>query len=87
LGLILVPYQNANPTTQDPSGTQVNQSATQLIDLGASSLTLRGMAPHQGLVERAFPVQNDVVAFSTQSLQVIDISNRDQPTTAAHISL
>jgi hypothetical protein len=45
------------------------------------------MAPHQGLVERAFPVQNDVVAFSTESLQVIDISNRDQPTTAAQINL
>jgi hypothetical protein len=87
LGLILVPYQNAGPTTQDAGGTQVNQSATQLIDLGASSLTLRGMAPHQGLVERAFPVQNDVVAFSTESLQVIDISNRDQPTTAAQINL
>jgi uncharacterized secreted protein with C-terminal beta-propeller domain len=87
LGLILVPYQNADPTTQDAGGTQVNQSATQLIDLGASSLTLRGMAPHQGLVERAFPVQNDVVAFSTESLQVIDISNRDQPTTAAQINL
>jgi uncharacterized secreted protein with C-terminal beta-propeller domain len=87
LGLILVPYQNVDPTTQDAGGTQVNQSATQLIDLGASSLTLRGMAPHQGLVERAFPVQNDVVAFSTESLQVIDISNRDQPTTAAQINL
>jgi hypothetical protein len=86
LGLILVPYQNADPTTQD-SGTQVNQSATQLIDLGPSSLTLRGMAPHQGLVERAFPVQNDIVAFSPESLQVIDISNRDQPITAAQINL
>jgi hypothetical protein len=94
LGLILVPYQNVSATTQDggadggtDGGTQVNQSATQLIDLGASSLTLRGMAPHQGLVERAFPVQTDVVAFSTESLQVIDISNRDQPTTAAQINL
>jgi hypothetical protein len=92
LGLILVPYQNAGLTTQDAGtqdagGTQVNQSATQLIDLGASSLKLRGMAPHQGLVERAFPVQNDVVAFSPESLQVIDISNRDQPTTAAQITL
>jgi hypothetical protein len=45
------------------------------------------MAPHQGLVERAFPVQNDVVAFSPESLQVIDISNRDQPITAAQIDL
>jgi hypothetical protein len=100
LGLILVPYQNTASTTQDAGSapttqdagqdagrTQANQSATQLIDLGASSLTLRGMAPHQGLVERAFPVQSDVVAFSTETLQVIDISNRDQPTTAAQIDL
>jgi len=89
LGLILVPYQNAGMTTQD-AGTQDaggSPSATQLIDLGASSLTLRGMAPHEGLVERAFPVQNDVVAFSTASLQVIDISNRDKPATAAQIGL
>jgi hypothetical protein len=83
LGLILVPYQN---TTQDDGGTQSNQSATQLIDLNPSSLTLRGMAPHEGLVERAFPVQSDIVAFSTESLQVIDIGNRDQPITAAQIN-
>jgi hypothetical protein len=85
LGLILVPYQNVDTTTPD-SGT-ATQSATQLIDLSPTSLTLRGMAPHQGLVERAFPVQTDVVAFSTESLQVIDISNRDQPATAAQIGL
>jgi hypothetical protein len=83
LGLILVPYQD---TTQDDGGTQSNQSATQLIDLNPSSLTLRGMAPHDGLVERAFPVQTDIVAFSTESLQVIDIGNRDQPVTAAQIN-
>ena len=81
MGLILVPFQNVDPTT-----TQ-DQSDVQLIDLGASSLTLRGMAPHQGLVLRAFPVQNDVVAFSNQTLQVLDISDRDQPVTAAQLNL
>ncbi|MHB1845002.1 MAG: beta-propeller domain-containing protein [Deltaproteobacteria bacterium] len=79
MGLILVPFQSGDPTAQ-------SQSDTQLIDLSPSSLTLRGMAPHQGLVKRAFPVQNDVVAFSDESLQVVDISNRDQPTTAAQIA-
>jgi hypothetical protein len=34
---------------------------------------------------RAFPVQNDVVAFSDESLQVLDITNRDTPTTAAEL--
>ena len=61
------------------------QSATQLIDLNPTSLTLRGAAPHNGLVLRAFPVQNDVVAFSDESLQVLDITNRDTPTTAAEL--
>jgi hypothetical protein len=34
---------------------------------------------------RAIPVQNDVVAFSDTSLQVLDITNRDLPTTAAQL--
>jgi hypothetical protein len=82
MGLILVPYQNVDPAT---STATAGQSDTQLIDLSPSSLTLRGMAPYNGLVLRAFPVQNDVVAFSDQSLQVLDIANRDTPTTAAEI--
>ncbi len=69
----------------DP-GTRSERQHTQLIDLGPSSLTLRGAAPHQGFVKRAFPVQNDVVAFSDETLQVLDISNRNQPSTAAQIS-
>ena len=97
MGLILVPFQNVAATqdggtapeagpTQDGGAAQ-DPSDTQLIDLGPSSLTLRGTAPHQGLVERAFPVQNDIVAFSTESLQVLDITNRDAPVTAAQIGL
>lgn len=88
MGLILVPFQNPEAATgsQDGGTATQDQSDTQLIDLGSSSLTLRGMAPHQGLVKRAFPVQTDVVAFSDESLQVLDIGNRDQPTTAAQIS-
>ncbi len=81
LGLILVPCQNVDPTSyQDLGGTQ-------LIDLGTSGLTLRGMAPHQELIERAFPVQGDLVAFSNEHLQVIDIANRDAPATAAQLDL
>jgi hypothetical protein len=82
MGLILVPFQNADPqsTTTTPA-----QSATQLIDLNPTSLTLRGAVPHNGLVLRAFPVQNDVVAFSDESLQVLDITNRDTPASAAEL--
>jgi hypothetical protein len=79
LGLVLVPFQNVGDST-DPGGTQ-------LIDLGPRALTLRGMAPHTGLVLRAFPVQEDLMAFSDEDLQVLDISNRDQPATIAQLAL
>ncbi len=79
LGLILVPYQNVRDTTAP--------GATQLIDFSPNGLTLRGAPPHDGLLERAFPVQNDVAAFSDQDLQVIDITNRDTPTTVATLNL
>ncbi len=76
MGLILVPVVNS---------TAESASDTQLIDLGPSSLMLRGTAPQQGIVERAFPVGSDVVAFSDQSLQVLDISNRDEPTATGQL--
>lgn len=82
MSLILVPFQNVDPTS---TTTTPAQSATQLIDLNPTSLTLRGAAPHNGLILRAFPVQNDVVAFSDESLQVLDITNRDTPITAAEL--
>jgi hypothetical protein len=80
LDLILIPFQSSAQAAQD-------QSVTQLIDLGPSSLTLRGQASQKGFVERAFPVGSDVVAFSNESLQVLDISDRDQPTTAGQVGL
>ncbi len=81
LGLILVPFQSWDYTSYTYSG------GTQLIDLGAKSLTLRGLAPQQGYVQRAFPVQDKIVAFSDRSLQVLDISNRDQPTPIGKLDL
>jgi hypothetical protein len=77
MGLILVPYQSVS----------MSVGGTQLIDLGAGGLSLRGVAPHMGLLERAFPVQIDVAAFSDQNLQVIDITNRDTPATVAQLKL
>jgi hypothetical protein len=79
MGLILVPYQNAADAA-DPGGAQ-------LIDLATSSLTLRGSAAHTGLLERAFPVQNDLAAFSDQVLQIIDIGNRDAPSMVGQLDL
>ncbi len=81
LDLILVPFQS-----WDQSSWQY-QGGTQLIDYQPTGLTLRGFASHAGQITRAFPVQNDVVAISDRSLQVLDISNRDSPTTVAQLDL
>jgi hypothetical protein len=79
MGLVLVPYQNVGDAG-DPGDTQ-------LIDFSPTGLTLRGAAPHSGLLERAFPLQNDVAAFSDQDVQVIDITNRDTPMNVATLNL
>jgi hypothetical protein len=80
-GLILVPFESWDDTSYTYNG------GTQLIDLNATSLTLDGMASQQGFVERAFPVQNEIVAFSDQTLQVLDASNRNNPVTVAQIDM
>ena len=79
MNLILVPYQM--------DAGKEGQGSTQLIDLATAGLKLRGTAPHSGLLERAFPVRNDLAAFSDQDLQIIDITNRDTPATAAQLDL
>jgi hypothetical protein len=80
-GLILVPFESWNDTTYAYNG------GTQLIDLGPTSLTLDGMASQEGFVERAFPVQNNIVAFSDQTLQVLDASDRNNPKTVAQLDM
>ena len=81
MGLILVPFQSWDST----NWTQVG--GTQLIDLGQNALTLRGFAEHAGNIERAFPVQDKLVALSDRGLQVLDASDRDHPTTLATLDL
>ncbi len=84
LNLVLVPFQSWDDTNYQYNG------GTQLIDFAGSSLTLRGFAAQAGSIERAFPLgnaQNDLVAFSNRSLQVIDASDRDNPTTVAQLDL
>ncbi len=81
MNLILVPFQSWDDNNYQYTG------GTQLIDFTGPSLTLRGFAQHDGSIERAFPVQNDIVAFSNRSLQVLDASDRDHPMTVAQIDL
>ena len=80
-GLILVPFQSWDSTNWTYAG------GTQLIDLGTNALTLRGFAEHAGSIERAFPVQDKLAALSDRSLQILDATNRDQPTTVASLDL
>ncbi|MHB8418774.1 MAG: beta-propeller domain-containing protein [Myxococcales bacterium] len=81
MGLVLVPFQSWNSTNY------TYQGGTQLIDLGANSLTLRGFAPQQGSIQRAFPVQDRIVAFSDRALQVMDATNRDSPVVTAKLDM
>jgi hypothetical protein len=81
MGLVLVPFQSWDSTNYVYSG------GTQFIDLGANSLTLRGFAPLQGDIERAFPVQDRIVAFSDRSLEVMNATDRDNPVTTASLDM
>jgi hypothetical protein len=81
LNLILVPYSSWDNTNWTYSG------GTQLVDFSPAGLTLRGFAPHQGIITRAFPVQDKIVALSDLSLQILDISNRDTPLEASRLDL
>jgi hypothetical protein len=81
LNLIIVPYSSWDQTNWTYTG------GTQLVDFSTSGLTLRGFAPHQGTITRAFPVQDKIVALSDLSFQVLDITNRDTPSEIAGLDL
>jgi hypothetical protein len=81
LNLILVPFSSWDPTNWTYTG------GTQFVDFLPTGLVLRGFAPHEGTITRAFPVQNNIFAMSDQSLQVLDASNRDNPVQVAKLDL
>ena len=84
LGMLLLPltwYDNWNS-----SFTTYHQGA-QIIDWMNDAVTVRGRIEQSGFVERAIAFKNRVISISTQQVQVIDASNRDQPKQTGNLFL
>jgi hypothetical protein len=80
-GLILVPFQSWD------SGSWEYQGGTQLLDYSKDDLAKRGFAPHSGAISRAFPAKGKLFALSDRSLQILDATDRDNPTQIAEVDL
>jgi hypothetical protein len=84
LGMILLPlswYDNWN------SSFGKYYQGAQIIDWMNDALTVRGRIAQQGFVERAIAFKDRVVSISTEQVQVIDASNRDQPQQTGNLFL
>lgn len=77
-GLILVPFQSWSGCT--------NADGVQLIDLGASTLTARGIIS-QAQARRATLFQNRVLSISGEDYLSVDISNQDAPAITGSLTL
>ncbi len=78
-GLILVPYQ---------SWGEAGQAArVQLIDLGADSLTARGVIEHAFQPRRATVHGERIISVSGRELLSVDAGDRDHPRVAAELEL
>jgi hypothetical protein len=77
-GLILVPFQS---WSADP-----NASGVQIIDLGASTLTARGVIG-QSQARRAAVFQNRVLSLSGQDYLSADVSDQDNPSITGSLTL
>jgi hypothetical protein len=77
-GLILVPFESWADNT--------NASGVQIIDLGASTLTARGVIS-QAQARRATFFQNRVLSISGQDCLSADISNQDDPSITGSLML
>jgi len=71
LGLILVPY------TGDAANGWAKR--VQLIDLGPSTLTARGIIEHRFAPRRAAAHRSRVISFSSEELLSVDATDRDHP--------
>ncbi len=77
-GLILVPFQSWSANT--------NASGVQLIDLGASALTARGVIC-QAQARRATLFQNRVLSLSGEDYLSGDVSDQDNPSLTGSLTL
>ena len=80
-GLILLPFMQCGGDYWRCTG------GVQLVDFSPDSLVKRGTVLHEGYIRRALVAQGRLLTLSDQRLQVLDISNRDQPTKTADIAL
>jgi hypothetical protein len=84
-GLILVPF--ASYGRWENGTCEAGKSGIQLIDYAASGLTLKGLAPQQGMPRRAFVANGRLVAMSDRHVSSFDISSRAKPTKTGELDL
>lgn len=83
IGLILLPYTTASYT----NGRYKSENRLQLIDYSSTDLDARGWVTQKGAVLRGRSFSDRLFSVSTEELQVIDASNRDNPLVTANLSL
>jgi hypothetical protein len=83
MGLILLPY-----STVSYSGDSYGmENRLQLIDYSPDDLTARGWVTQKGSVLRGRSYSDRLFSVSTEQLQVIDASDRDNPLVSAGLTL
>lgn len=84
LGMILLPLNwSERPTPQQ----WLSRMGAQIIDWSGDTLVARGRVVQNGYVERAIAFKDRVISISTQQVQVIDATDRDQPRVTADLFL
>jgi uncharacterized secreted protein with C-terminal beta-propeller domain len=82
--LVVVPFTNDVWQTEEC----VPEHHVQLVELGATSLTLRGESnAHRGPVLRTVPIGDQLYALGEREAAALDISNRDAPRIAAAVEI
>jgi len=84
-GLILVPFMQW--AEDDQTGWWRMSGGVQLVDFTNDTLTLRGHARHDGYIRRAMIHDQRLVTLSDQRLQVLDITDKDNPVHTADLAL
>ncbi len=79
-GLALVPVNSYDPQSGEASQVQ-------LIDIGANSLTKRGVINAHFGPRRATEIDQRILAISGRELLTVDDSDRDQPSVTSDVSL
>jgi|GEM_PF-2562963 len=84
LGMLLLPLSWYDTLS---NGQRAYRQGAQIIDWMNDQVTVRGRIAQTGSVERAIAFKDRVVSISTQQIQVIDASNRDQPRQTGNLFL